>query len=296
MKNLHERLCTWVQVHHLYQPKGSGLLEAYRTHHIAHCRFCQNEIDAIESVGSSVRGLNFEVTNAPDDASWARLSSVLPPRQALLPNSDQEFATSGRLSFARIATVSVLSCVGISFAAVIIKSNVTQARIESPKVVSEPIDKGPRQNVSPDALAYTRNQAKSVATLETSQNDPFAKSNDDSPGQPVTVPLPIHHDPKTDPAQTSKKPLIVASIDSHDAGERSNQGMMEMTQPSPAVQPFLAPRMAVRTTASKVNVDSMLESTQGHQNSDLSTTQASYLPSAAMELTESQNRLRSLLQ
>ena len=63
MTSLHERLCTWVQVHHLYKPTRNGILDAYLKHHVANCLHCQQEIDAIESLGASVGALDFDIAS-----------------------------------------------------------------------------------------------------------------------------------------------------------------------------------------------------------------------------------------
>jgi|GEM_PF-1051961 hypothetical protein len=296
MTSLHERLCTWVQVKHLYQPTRNGLLDVYLQHHVAHCANCKHEIEAIQFLGTAVAELDFSVPSSPDDASWARLSASLPPRE-FHPAADDIAVTSIRrpVHLRKIA-YGAIACAfaGVAFGAVYFKTSRGEAPVGTPQVA---VNASANVNVkSPamkedTALAFTREQAQQVATVDNTTSDPFAKSVPESDA-PAALPPSVVNKPVSDKRTGGLKPLIVASAppQASQLDVHHSETSLEMAPQIAADQLPAAPRMAMRSSAAPLqSVTPMDASQQG-------TTQASYMPSPAMELTETQNRLRSLLQ
>ena len=123
MTSLHERLCNWVQVHHLYQPTRNGLLDAYLRHHVAHCHHCQVEIQSIEMLGSSIADLDFDVSSTPNDATWARLSAALPPRDADTFDAEPAPVAMRTNLVPRAIAITAIACTAVAFAALFIRGN-----------------------------------------------------------------------------------------------------------------------------------------------------------------------------
>ena len=296
MTSLHERLCTWVQVKHLYQPTRNGLLDAYLQHHVAHCDNCKHEIEAIQFLGSAVADVDFTVPVTPDDASWARLSASLPQREFHPAADDIVFTPIRRPRFLRNFAYGAMACAfaGVAFGAIYFQTSRLEAPVGTPQVA---VNASPILNVkSPaekedTALAFTREQAKQVATVENTTSDPFAKSAAE-PDTPVSLPPAVVNKPVSDKRTGGRKPLIVASappqasqLDVHPA-----ETALEMAPQIAADQLPAASRMATRSSAAPLQSVATMDAPQQ------GATPASYMPSPAMELTETQNRLRSLLQ
>ncbi len=303
MTSLHERLCNWVQVHHLYQPTRNGLLDAYLRHHVAHCHHCQVEIQSIETRGSSIADLNFDVSSTPNDATWARLSAALPPRDTDTCDTEPAPVVVRTNLVPRAIAITAIACTGVAFAAIFLRGNrsVTPSGVQSFASKSMPAqtipaDK-PSQEITPDtALAATREQAKSVARLDGDASDPFSKRepvSEDSAALPPTIVNSREHN-----LSPGKKPLIVASsaIENNAMG-RAASVSLDASNGGSDVQLQAAPQLALRSSAAIPQSDQEF----GAENTSsggggFAATPATYMPSAAMELTESQNRLRSLLQ
>lgn len=296
MTSLHERLCTWVQVKHLYQPTRSGLLDAYLQHHVAHCDNCKDEIEAIQLLGTAVAELDFTVAASPDDASWARLSASLPQRESNPAVDDSACTSTRRPVYLRNFAYGAIACAfaGVAFGAIYFQTSRGEAPVGTPKVA---VTVSPNVNVKAPAekedtaLAFTREQAKQVATVENTTSDPFAKSVAES-DTPADLPPAVVNKPVSDKSTGGRKPLIVASAPPQVSQLDVNhpETALEMAPQIVADQLPAAPRMAMRSSAAP------LQSVAPTDVPQQGTTQASYMPSPAMELTETQNRLRSLLQ
>ena len=296
MTSLHERLCTWVQVKHLYQPTRNGLLDAYLQHHVAHCANCKHEIDAIQLLGTAVAELDFTVSSSPDDASWARLSASLPPRE-FLPAVDEFSLTAKRqpvylrkFAYGAIA----FAFAGVAFSAIYFQTSRGEAPVGSPQVAvnaSANVNVKAPAEKEDTALAFTREQAQQVATVENTTSDPFAKSVAESDA-PAALPPAVVNKPVSDKRTGGRKPLIVASAppQASQLDVHHSETSLEMAPQIAADQLPAAPRMAMRSSAAPLQSVTPLDASQQ------GTTQASYMPSPAMELTETQNRLRGLLQ
>ena len=296
MTSLHERLCTWVQVKHLYQPTRNGLLDAYLQHHVAHCDNCKHEIEAIQFLGTAVAELDFTVPASPDDASWARLSASLPQREFHPAADDSAVTPIRRPVYLRNFGYGAIACAfaGVAFGAIYFKTSPGETPVGTPKVA---VDASANVNVKPPAekedtaLAFTREQAQQVATVDNTTSDPFAKSVAES-DTPADLPPAVVNKPVSDKRTGGRKPLIVASappqasqLDVHPA-----ETALEMAPQIAADQLPAAPRMAMRSSAAPLQSVATVDAPQQ------GATPASYMPSPAMELTETQNRLRSLLQ
>jgi hypothetical protein len=297
MTSLQERLCTWVQVNHLYQPTQNGPLNVYLRHHVAHCLHCQHEIEAIQILGTAVTKLDFSVPTAPDDASWARLSAALPQREFHPATDEIGLVTTPRPVNLRNVAYGAMACAfaGVAFGAIYFQTSRGEAPVGTPQVA---VNTSPNVNVKAPAekedtaLAFTREQAKQVVNLENTSSDPFAKSAAVSE-QTVALPLAVAKRAVSEKSVGGQKPLIVASATPQAFNATVSDAAMEVSPPVSADQLPPTPRMALRTSAVPLqNVAPMDSAMTNHQG----TTSASYMPSAAMELTESQNRLRSLLQ
>lgn len=298
MTSLHERLCTWVQVKHLYQPTRNGLLNAYLQHHVAHCANCKHEIEAIQFLGTAVAELDFSVPSSPDDASWARLSASLPQRE-FHPAADDIAVTSIRRPVhLRKFAYGAIACAfaGVAFGAVYFKTSRGEAPVSSPQVAvnaSANVNVKAPAEKEDTALAFTREQAQQVAAVENTTSDPFVKSVAESDA-PAALPPAVVNKPVSDKRTGGRKPLIVASAPPQasqlDVHPPEAAFTLEMSPQIAADQLPAAPRMAMRSSAAPLQSVTPLDASQQ------GTTQASYMPSPAMELTETQNRLRSLLQ
>ena len=296
MTSLHERLCTWVQVKHLYQPTRNGLLDAYLQHHVAHCDNCKHEIEGIQFLGTAVAELDFTVPVTPDDASWARLSASLPQREFHPAANNIAVTPTRRPVNLRNVAFGAMACAfaGVAFGAIYFQTSRAEAPVGTPQVA---VNASPILNVkSPaekedTALAFTREQAKQVVNLENTTSDPFAKSVAES-DTPADLPPAVVNKPASDKRTGGRKPLIVASAppQASQLDVHHPETALEMTPQIVADQLPAAPRMAMRSSAAPLQSAAPMDASQQ------GTTPASYMPSAAMELTESQNRLRSLLQ
>jgi hypothetical protein len=299
MTSLHERLCTWVQVHHLYQPTRNGLLDAYLKHHVAHCLHCQQEIDSIETLGVSVGALDFDVASNPNDASWARLSAALPPRETDTSVSDNGIASKRRPLALRNVAYAAMAVAGVAFAAVYLRTSDTNTPVVTPQAI---VSTSPKEDsqvpaaTQETALALTREQAKQVAIIETTPSDPFTKAI--KPDVKEVEPPPVSlRQPATNRPSAGKKPLIVASSVSAEPVVMTPDVIVTDVPPVESQPRFqAAPVMAMRASAAAVQSDQQVGTANTSHGGGFGTTPASYMPSAAMELTESQNRLRSLLQ
>lgn len=296
MTSLHERLCTWVQVKHLYQPTRNGLLDAYLQHHVAHCDNCKHEIEAIQFLGTAVAELDFTVAVSPDDASWARLSASLPQRESNPAVDDSAVTSTRRPVYLRNFAYGAIACAfaGVAFGAVYFKTSRGETPIGTPKVAvnaSANVNVKAPAEKEDTALAFTREQAKQVATVENTTSDPFAKSVAES-DTPADLPPAVVNKPVSDKSTGGRKPLIVASASSQASqlDVHHLETALEMAPQIAADQLPAAPRMAIRSSAAPLQSVAPIDVPQQ------GTTQASYMPSPAMELTETQNRLRSLLQ
>lgn len=294
MTSLHERLCTWVQVHHLYQPTRNGLLDAYLKHHVAHCLHCKQEIESIETLGESVASLDFELPSNPSDASWARLSAALPPRDTDTPAIDYDIASTRRPLVLRNVAFATMALAGVVFAGVYLRASDTTSSVVTPQAIVSASPKEDSQgstSTEDTALAHTREQAKQVAIMESTPSDPFTKAVkpdfNEVQAPPVTLRQPVTNRPSG-----GKKPLIVASGVSVEQEPITPD--VAHVEPQPRFQ--AAPTMAMRSSAAAVHSDQQVGTATMSQGGGFGATPASYMPSAAMELTESQNRLRSLLQ
>jgi len=183
---------------------------------------------------------------------------------------------------------------GVAFGAIYFRISRAEAPVGTPQVA---VNASPNVNVKAPAekedtaLAFTREQAKQVANLQNTTSDPFAKSVVES-DTPVSLPPAVVNRHLGDTRTGGRKPLIVASAppQTSQLDVHHPDTALEMTPQIVADQLTAAPKMAMRSSAAPLqSVAPMDVPQQG-------TTPASYMPSAAMELTESQNRLRSLLQ
>jgi hypothetical protein len=296
MTSIHERLCTWVQVKHLYQPTRNGLLDAYLRHHVAHCANCKHEIDAIQFLGTAVAELDFTVATSPDDASWARLSASLPQREIHPVADDLGFASTRRPVYLRNVGFGAIACAfaGVAFGAIYFQISRAEAPVSTPQVA---VNASPNVNVKAPAekedtaLAFTREQAKQVVNLENTSSDPFTKSAAES-DTPVSLPPAVVNRHLSDKHTGVRKPLIVASAppQASQLDVHHPDYALEMSPQMAADELPAAPRMAMRSSAAPLQSVAPMDAPQQ------GATPASYMPSAAMELTETQNRLRSLLQ
>ena len=296
MTSLHERLCTWVQVKHLYQPTRNGLLDAYLQHHVAHCANCKHEIEAIQFIGTAVAELDFTVPSSPDDASWGRLSASLPQRE-FHPAVDEFSLTAKRqpvylrkFAYGAIA----FAFAGVAFGAIYFQTSRGEAPVSSPQVAvnaSANVNVKAPAEKEDTALAFTREQAQQVATVDNTTSDPFAKSVAES-DTPADLPPAVVNKPVSDKRTGGRKPLIVASASSQASqlDVHHSETSLEMAPQIAADQLPAAPKMAMRSSAAPLQSVAPIDVPQQ------GATPASYMPSAAMELTETQNRLRSLLQ
>lgn len=296
MTSLHERLCTWVQVKHLYQPTRNGLLDAYLQHHVAHCDNCKHEIEAIQFLGTAVAELDFTVAASPDDASWARLSASLPQREFHPAADDSAVAPTRRPMYLRNFAYGAIACAfaGVVFGAVYFKTSRGEAPVGTPKVAvnaSANVNVKAPAEKEDTALAFTREQAQQVATVDNTTSDPFAKSVAES-DTPADLPPAVVNKPVSDKRTGGRKPLIVASAppQASQLDVHPPETALEMAPQIVADQLPAAPRMAMRSSAAPLQSVATMDAPQQ------GATPASYMPSPAMELTETQNRLRSLLQ
>lgn len=303
MTSLHERLCNWVQVHHLYQPTRNGILDAYLRHHIAHCRHCQSEITSIEALGLSISDTDFDIGATPSDASWAQLSAVLPPRTAGAVDTDQiAHQVTRKLTPGTIA-IGAFACVSVAFAAVYLQINKTIVSSDMREATQKPalermapVNSPSMTAATTDALASTREQARAVATTDAGSSDPFSKQAE-TPKLSVSLPPTIVTSTNGRQNPPAKKPLIVASISPDNLENvRPESGVAEPGPETADIQTGASARFAVRASAGIAQSDMSVGATIAPQGADLRAPSNSYAPSPAMELTESQNRLRGLLQ
>ena len=296
MTSLHERLCTWVQVKHLYQPTRNGLLDAYLRIHITNCDHCKHEIKAIQFLGTAVAELDFTVPVTPDDVSWARLSASLPQREFHPAADDIAVTPTRRPVYLRSFAYGAIACAfaGVAFGAIYFQTYRAEAPVGTPKVA---VNASPNVNVKAPsekedtALAFTREQAQQVATVDNTTSDPFAKSVAES-DTPADLPPAVVNKPVSDKRTGGRKPLIVASAppQASQLDVHPPETALEMAPQIAADQLPAAPRMAMRSSAAPLQSVATMDAPQQ------GATPASYMPSPAMELTETQNRLRSLLQ
>ena len=296
MTSLHERLCTWVQVKHLYQPTRNGLLDAYLQHHVAHCDNCKHEIEAIQLLGTAVAELDFTVPASPDDASWARLSASLPQREFHPAAEDSAVAPTRRPVYLRNFGYGAIACAfaGVAFGAIYFKTSRGEAPTGTPQVAvnaSANVNVKAPAEEEDTALAFTREQAQQFATVDNTTSDPFAKSVAES-DTPADLPPAVVNKPVSDKRTGGRKPLIVASAppQASQLDVHPPETALEMAPQIVADQLPAAPRMAMRSSAAPLQSVATMDAPQQ------GATPASYMPSPAMELTETQNRLRSLLQ
>jgi hypothetical protein len=296
MTSLHERLCTWVQVKHLYQPTRNGLLDAYLRHHVANCDHCKHEIEAIQLLGTAVAELDFTLPACPDDASWALLSASLPQREIHTVADDTGFASTRRPVNLHKFAYGAIACAfaGVAFSAIYFQTSRGEAPVSSPQVAvnaSANVNVKAPAEKEDTALAFTREQAQQVATVDNTTSDPFAKSVPESDA-PAALPPSVVNKPVSDKRTGGLNPLIVASAppQASQLDVHHPDTALEMTPQIVADQLTAAPKMAMRSSAAPLQSVAPMDAPQQ------GTTPASYMPSAAMELTESQNRLRSLLQ
>ena len=296
MTSLHERLCTWVQVKHLYQPSRNGLLDAYLQHHVAHCDNCKHEIEAIQVLGTAVAELDFTVSASPDDASWARLSASLPQREFNPAVDDIALFPKQRPVYLRNFAYGAIACAfaGVAFGAIYFKTSRGDAPVGTPKVAvnaSANVNVKAPAEKEDTALAFTREQAQQVATVDNTTSDPFAKSVAESDTS-ADLPAAVVNKPVSDKRTGGRNPLIVASAppQASQLDVRPPETALEMAPQIAADQLPAASRMATRSSAAPLQSVATMDAPQQ------GATPASYMPSPAMELTETQNRLRSLLQ
>ena len=251
MTSLHERLCTWVQVKHLYQPTRNGLLDAYLQHHVAHCDNCKHEIEAIQFLGTAVAELDFTVAASPDDASWARLSASLPQRESNPLVDDSAVAPTRRPVYLRNFGYGAIACAfaGVAFGAVYFKTSRGEAPVGTPKVAvnaSANVNVKPPAEKEDTALAFTREQAQQVATVDNTTSDPFAKSVAES-DTPADLPPAVVNKPVSDKRTGGRKPLIVASAppQASQLDVHPPETALEMAPQKVADQLPTAPRMAM---------------------------------------------------
>lgn len=299
MKTLHEKLCTWVQVRHLYQSKRNGLLDAYISHHIARCRFCQSEIESIGVIGTSIGQMDFDLSFSPDDTSWARLSANLPSRTSDELPAHELNASRRRSSIVRIAGLSAVAFAVVGFAAVYQRLNPKLDVVTGPKVILQPRQQGASpmtETANADALEFTRKQATAVVSIDDTRSDPFSKGDVVETDSHAALPEISSSNKIDQPDQRNRKPLIVASNHLMNiASDTSSTDLAESLPMPSAAQPMMAPKMVMRSNALNVQSDSLADSNIASQRAS-DAVPVSYSPSAAMELTESQNRLRGLLQ
>jgi hypothetical protein len=183
---------------------------------------------------------------------------------------------------------------GVAFGAIYFQTSRGETPVGSPQVAvnaSANVNVKAPAEKEDTALAFTREQAQQVATVDNTTSDPFAKSVPESDA-PAALPPAVVNKPVSDKRTGGLKPLIVASAppQASQLDVHHSETSLEMAPQIAADQLPAAPRMAMRSSAAPLqSVAPMDASQQG-------TTQASYMPSPAMELTETQNRLRSLLQ
>jgi hypothetical protein len=181
---------------------------------------------------------------------------------------------------------------GVAFGAIYFRTSRAEVPVGMPQVA---VNASPNVNVKAPAekedtaLAFTREQAKQVANLENTSSDPFAKSaaepDTSGPLRPPVVKRAV-----SQKVVGGQKPLIVASATPQPSSLNVSDAALEVTPQIVADQLPAAPRMAMRSSAAPLQSVAPMDAPQQ------GTTPASYMPSAAMELTETQNRLRSLLQ
>ncbi len=303
MTSLHERLCNWVQVHHLYQSTRNGILDAYLRHHIAHCPHCQSEITSLEALGLSISDTDFDIGATPSDASWAQLSAGLPPRTAGVVDTDQIPHQGTRKLTPRTIAIGAVACASVAFAAVYMQINktivISDVREATQKPALErmaPVNSPSMSAPTTDALASTREQARAVAITDVASSDPFSKRSE-TPKLSVSLPPAIVTSTNGRQNPPAKKPLIVAS-DSPDNVEilRTESGVAEPGPETADIQTGASARFAMRASSGIAQSDMPVGATIAPQGADLTASSKTYAPSPAMELTESQNRLRSLLQ
>jgi hypothetical protein len=299
MTSLHERLCTWVQVHHLYQPTRNGLLDAYLKHHVANCLHCQQEIESIENLGVSVASLDFDVASIPSDASWARLSAALPPRDTKTSVTENEVVSKARPMFMRNVTFATMAVAGVAFAAVYLRPSDTKSPVVTQQAVvsTSPKEDSVGSTATQDtALALVREQAKQVAVNETAASDPFTKAVKPDVNEVQAPPVRVRR-PESNRPSGGKKPLMVArSVSVEPEPMTTDVSATDVPPVQSATRYQAAPMMAMRSSAAAVESDQGVGTVNTSNGGGFGSTPASYMPSAAMELTESQNRLRSLLQ
>lgn len=294
MTSLHERLCTWVQVHHLYQPARKSFLDVYLKHHLAHCRYCQQEIEAIDDLGASIGALDFDIASTPTDATWARLSATLPPRELSPCGTESESFTPRRPMYVRNIAFAALACAGVVFGTMYFRVSRYPAPVQKDEVAAAEIVPQPQlspANTSDSALASTREQAAKIAIIDDNPSDPFAKAGEPET-KAVLLPPTLVRRPIPNRQSGGKKPLIVAST----AAKEVDVNVTAVTPIPSANQLQTPPLTAMRASNEVVQNDQLLGVANASRQSDTGTAAATYMPSAAMELTESQNRLRSLLQ
>jgi len=302
MTSLHERLCHWVQKHHLYQPTRNGLLDAYLRHHVAHCHYCQDEIRSIEALGLSIADLNFDVASEPPDVTWARLSASLSPRVADTIGTVAAPVVVRQNLVPKTIAITAIACTGVAFAAIFIRGNRSENPTVSPAVAitatAPPTLSAvkPPAEIAPDAaLAATRRQAMSVAPIDGDESDPFSKP-ERAANSSATLPTTMAKSPSQN-LRPGKKQLVIATsvVDRHSVGTMDNVSkdaalVRSDLHPQAALQP------SMRASATISQSDQAFGSANASAGGGFAATPVDYMPSAAMELTESQNRLRSLLQ
>jgi len=303
MKSLHEAICNWVQIHHLYQSKHSGLRDAYIRHHVKHCLHCQSEIQSIETLGSSIANLDFDFSSTPSDASWARLSASLPTRDASVYHPESA-PSHVRTNFVpRAIAMAAIACTGVAFATIFIRGNrpVTTAVPQDIASKAMPLleNQASEQSAVPEpdaALAATRQQAAAVAKVDGSESDPFSKR------APISMNRLAFQSPSDPPSNQQwkgvRKPTIVAITNSDPYSQiPSEKVSMDVSADAINAQSPSFPRLAIKSSAAMDQSEHQVATDNMSSNEVSGTaTPVTYTPSAAMELTESQNRLRSLLQ
>ncbi|MFM7186823.1 MAG: hypothetical protein ACKO14_03310 [Armatimonadota bacterium] len=303
MTSLHERLCNWVQIHHLYQPTRNGLLDAYLRHHVAHCRYCQEEIQSIEALGVSIADLNFDVASEPSDVTWARLSAALPPRVADTIDTEATPVVVRQNLVPKSVAITAIACTGVAFAAIFVRGHRTENPTVSPAVAITAMPPPtlsaakPPAEIAPDAaLAATRRQAMSIATIDGDESDPFSKPERAAISS-ATLPTTMVKSPNQN-LRPGKKQLVIATsdVDRYSVGATENASMDAALDRS-NLKPQGAPQLSMRASAMTSQSDQAFGSANASAGGGgFAATPVGYVPSAAMELTESQNRLRSLLQ
>jgi hypothetical protein len=192
-----------------------------------------------------------------------------------------------------------MAVAGCVFAAVYLRTSVTKTPVVTPQTIVSASPKEDFQSstsAEDTALALTRKHAKQVAIMESTPSDPFTKAVmpdvNEVQAPPVTLRRPVTNRPSG-----GKKPLIVASGVSVEQEPMTPDVIATDVAPvEPQPRFHAAPIMAMRSSAALVQSDQQVGTATTSQGGGFGATPASYMPSAAMELTESQNRLRSLLQ